>query len=190
MPQKPTSFAEAFRIARPKRLRNTLVSLLICAGLIVAYYLSLGSTPLPSDLRIAYQAHACGGPCPAFRIEIDASGDVVLQNETYAWRYRISQFALRRLLRAYDQAHFLTRDISAYSANKPPVCDLSLRDDHRFLSLRHTCGTDRPEIAGPVTAIETVTQFQEILAGNAAAARDHHAIRSALHATDEARYRR
>ncbi|HWU49175.1 MAG TPA: hypothetical protein VN042_04820 [Asticcacaulis sp.] len=162
------------RVSRPKRLRNTLVSVLICAGLMAAYYVSLGQAPIPPDTRIIYEALDCGGPCPAFRLEISADGAVSLRDASHIWRYRMSQFALRRILRAFDQTQFLSRDVNADLPRHPPVCDLSLRENHRFLALRHGCGAQAPEMAAPVAALEQVTQFRKILAGDAGVMRAYH----------------
>jgi hypothetical protein len=172
MTPSPPNTARRFRVSRPKRLRNTLVSVLICAGLMAAYYVSLGQAPIPPDTRIVYEALDCGGPCPAFRLEIDDDGAVSLRDASHVWRYRISQFALRRILRAFDQAQFLNRDINADLPRHPPVCTLSLRQNHQMLAIRHGCGSQAPELSGPRAALEQATRFRNLLAGDRTAARD------------------
>ena len=174
MTPKPPNIADPFRVSRPKRLRNTLISVLICAGLMAAYYVSLGQAPIPPDTRIVYEALDCGGPCSVFRLEVDAAGAVSLRDASHIRRYRISPFAMRRILRAFDRTQFLSRDVNAYLPPRPPVCDLSLRENHRLLALRHGCGAEALELAGPVAALEQATQFRRILAGDAAVARDYH----------------
>lgn len=178
MTPSPPNTARLFKVSRPKRLRNTLVSVLICAGLIAAYYVSLGQTPIPPDTRIVYEGLDCGGACPVFRLEISADGAVSLRDASHIWRYRISQFALRRILRAFDQAQFMNRDVNADLPRHPPVCDLSLREDHRLLALRHGCGAQAPELAAPVAALEQATQFRKLMAGDRATARDLKAVAS------------
>ncbi|MDI7774506.1 DUF6438 domain-containing protein [Asticcacaulis sp. EMRT-3] len=176
MTPKPPNAAKGWLGQRPKRLRNTLVSLLICAGLMAAWYVSLSGQVIAPDTRIVYEAQDCGGACPVFRLEITADGSVSLSDATQVYTYRISAFALRRILRAFDRTQFLTRDINAYLPSRPPVCDLALSEDHRKISLRHACGADAPELADPVRELEAATRFRAVLAGHPSVLRELHVV--------------
>lgn len=174
---KPPNLAKAFTVQRPKRLRNTLISVLICAGLMIAYYISIGQTPIAPNTRIVYEAQDCGGSCQVFRLEINADGAVVLTDPHHVWRYKIAKFALRRMLRAFDRVQFLTRNVNGYLPRHPPVCVLSLAENHIMLALRHACGAATSELAVPVDAIEQATQFRTILQGKADVLRRYYVSR-------------
>jgi hypothetical protein len=143
----------------PKRLRNTLLSVLFCGGLFVAYYQFSDKTPVPPDTHITYTRQG------AFRVDIGADGQVTLSDRTHIYRYRISQFALRRALRAFQRADFFGRNILAYGNSDSP-CTLTLSENHQKAAIWHDCETQASELSGPVQALETVTRFHRVLKGD------------------------
>lgn len=153
------------------RLRNVLLSMLACIALMVAYYMAIGQDKIPPDTRILYQG-CLGAPCHAFRLTLDGMGAVSLSDSAGARTYKVSAFAVRRVLRTFKRQGFLDRDITAYSAGNGPACLLSLQAAHRKTALTHLCETPAPEITKPVAALEEATRFREILAGDRRVAHD------------------
>ncbi len=153
------------------RFRSVLISIGACMALIVAYYMAVGQEKIPSDTQIVYQG-CIGAPCRAFRLEIAHDGAVRLLDDTGASSYKISTFALRRVLRVFNRQHFLDRNVMAYDAGSGAACELSLQMDHRLTALTHACDTQAPEIAQPVEALEQVTRFREVAAGDAVVRHD------------------
>jgi len=173
MPRNPPNMADILALRHPKRLRNTFISVLICAGLMAAYYISLGSTPIPADTEIGYDIGVHVMSQADVRLRVAADGSVSLQDARHVWRYRISQFALRRILHAFDRTNFLDQDVGAYSPLHTPACDLSLAKNHRKLALRYDCNTQKAELATPLAAIEQATRFKDILAGDRRVIQDY-----------------
>lgn len=147
----------------PKRLRNTLMSALFCAGLIIAYHATTQNQPLPPDAHITYEAPG------SVRLDVDAEGHVVLSDMTRIYRYKISKFAVKRILRAFQQAHFFDRRITDYSG----ACQLTLNADQQKMAIRHDCMTTAPELSKPVEALDIITRFRRILAGDQNTLRDY-----------------
>ncbi|CAM3185970.1 hypothetical protein ASTA108788_05860 [Asticcacaulis taihuensis] len=155
-----------------KRLRNTLMSVLFCGGLFVAYYQLTGRTPIPPDTHITYEQK------DRFRLDIDASGQVILADQTGTCHYQISQFALRRSLRAFHRVEWFDRNILAYG-NARSQCLLSLTEGHRKAAIQHDCETQASEIFAPVQSLEVTTRFREVLQGDEVTLRDYKVTRGA-----------
>ncbi len=135
-------------------MRNALLSAGLCVGLIVAYSMMIGQTPIPADLHISYDARACIGRCPIRHIDLTADGVVTITTPTGTRRSRISPFEVRRVLQAFTAVHFLDRDIGAYhGGGATGTCQLSLTAEHRKTAIRHSCGDAAPEIARPLAAL-------------------------------------
>lgn len=147
----------------PKRLRNTLMSTLFCAGLIIAYHATTQNQPLPVDAHIAYEAPG------DVRLDVDAEGHVVVSDMTRIYRYKISKFAVKRTLRAFQQARFFDRRITDYSGD----CQLTLNADHQKMAIRHDCATTAPELTKPLEALDITTRFHRVLAGDKNTLRDY-----------------
>ncbi|ESQ94243.1 hypothetical protein ABENE_01665 [Asticcacaulis benevestitus DSM 16100 = ATCC BAA-896] len=147
----------------PKRLRNTLMSTLFCAGLIMAYHATTQNQPLPADAHISYEAPG------SVRLDVDAEGHVVLSDMTRVYRYKISKFAVKRILRAFQQARFFERRITDYRGD----CQLTLNADHQKVAIRHDCATTAPELSKPVEALDITTRFRRVLAGDKNTLRDY-----------------
>jgi hypothetical protein len=147
----------------PKRLRNTLMSTLFCAGLIIAYHATTQNQPLPTDAHITYEAPG------KVRLDIDAGGQVVIRDKTRIYHYKISKFAVKRILRAFQQARFFDRRITDYSGD----CQLSLNADHQKMAIRHDCATTAPELIKPVEALDITTRFRRVLADDKNTLRDY-----------------
>jgi len=150
----------------PKRLRNTLLSVLFCGGLFVAYYQTADKTPIPADTRISYEHQG------QFRLDISADGQVVLSDPAHIYRYRISSFSVRRILRAFRRADFFGRNILAYG-NARSQCMLTLTEDHQKAAIRHDCETQASELRSPVQALEIATRFDRVLKRNTATLSDY-----------------
>ncbi len=140
----------------PKRLRNTLFSLLFCFGLIVAWTATTGNQPIPTDTHITYEA------TNLFRLDIDAEGHVRLQDRRGLYSYKISKFAVRRILRIFHEVNFLGRDVMAYDGAHAN-CYLALTENHQKTALRHDCETQAMELQKPVRALNQVTRYRSIL---------------------------
>ena len=154
----------------PKRLRNTLLSVLFCGGLFVAYYQLAGRTPIPPDTHITYEQK------DQFRLDIDASGQVILADQTGSYHYQISQFTLRRILRTFDRVEWFERNIRAYGDARSQ-CLLSLTEGHRKAAIRHDCETQ--EILMPLQSLEVTTRFRKVLQGDEVTLRDYKVTHSA-----------
>jgi hypothetical protein len=155
-----------------KRLRNTLMSVLFCGGLFVAYYQLGGRTPIPPDTHITYEQK------DRFRLDIEATGRVSLADKTGSYHYQISQFALRRILRTFHRVEWLDRNIPAYGDARSQ-CELSLTEGHRKAAIRHDCETQASEILMPVQALEVTTRFRKVLQRDKATLRDYKVTHSA-----------
>lgn len=150
----------------PKRLRNTLFSLLFCFGLIVAYYATTGNQPIPSDTHITYESAS------AFRLDIDADGQVRLANRRGTYSYKVSKFAVRRILRSFHQMNFFERDIMAYG-DAGSSCVLTLTEGHQKAAIRHNCETQAMELRKPIQTLYQVTRYQNVLKDDKAIIRDY-----------------
>ncbi|MFT4077657.1 MAG: hypothetical protein QM647_19180 [Asticcacaulis sp.] len=150
----------------PKRLRNTLLSVLFCGGLFVAYYQLTDQTPIPPDTHITYarQDH--------FRLDIDAKGQISLTDKSGIYHYKISAFALRRILRAFHRSQWFDRDILAYG-NARSQCLLGLTEDHHKAVIQHDCETQVSEITVPLQSLDVSTRFRKVLSGDKTALRDY-----------------
>lgn len=147
----------------PKRLRNTLMSTLFCAGLIIAYHATTQNQPLPPDTQISYEAPG------KVRLDIDAEGHVILSDMTRIYRYKISKFAVKRILRSFQQARFFDRRIMDYSG----ACQLTLNADHQKMAIRHDCVTTAPELRKPLEALDITTRYHRVLSGDKTTLRDY-----------------
>lgn len=141
-------------MALSKGLRNTLLSLGLCAGLIAAYYVAVSSSPVPPDTEIVVARMGCGGTCPLERIVIAADGRADITTAGTTVRRTISPYALRNILVAFRGAHFLDQDVTKWRLNGAvEVCLLGLTEDHRKVSIRYGCDDNSPVIARPSAAI-------------------------------------
>ncbi len=156
---------------RSKRHLNMLASIAVCAGLMIAYYLSVGQGRISPDTHITFEHHDCATGCSSWQVDILADGTTWYQARSVAglngiFRYKLSKFALRRVLRVFSRARFFDLSPTGYPAGSGPVCTLTLTSDHQKMALRHPCGITSPEIAGPVTAVMLATHASD-LAGKA-----------------------
>ncbi len=150
----------------PKRLRNTLFSLLFCFGLIAAWYATMGNHDLPPDTHITYEAAG------AFRLDIDAEGHVRLADRHGTYSYKISQFAVRRIVRTFQQVDFFGLNIRAYDGTSA-ACQLTLTEGHQKSAIRHNCETQVVELRKPVQALDQVTRFRRVLKDDKAVMSDY-----------------
>ena len=135
-------------------LRNALLSLGLCAGLIVAYYVAVDRTPIPVDTRISFQQSGCGGTCAIARIIITADGATTIQTLGGTRSAVMSKIKLRRLLLTFTHAGFLDKSVDAYSAaGAQQVCQLGLTEGHRKTALRYDCAHPPTDIAPLVTEL-------------------------------------
>lgn len=150
--------------ARNNRLLNMLASVVVCAGLMIAYYLATGQQPIPPDSHVSFEHGSCQTPCPAYRIDMLADGTVIYQERgangaSESFRYHISKLAVRRVLRAFKRARFFDTDIEAYGAVQgAPKCYLTLTSGHMKTSVLDQC-LARPEFAGPMQALARETHY-------------------------------
>ncbi|MGN6210683.1 hypothetical protein [Asticcacaulis sp.] len=149
----------------PRRLRNTLLSVLFCGGLFVAWYQVASQTPIPPDTHVTYQQQ------DRFRLDIDASGQVILADQTGVYRYKISSLALRRILRTFHRVQWFDRNILAYGDARSQ-CVLSLTEGYRKAAIRYNCETQASEILMPVQSLEITTRFRRVLQGDKPTLRD------------------
>ncbi|MBW8882712.1 MAG: hypothetical protein JF615_15220 [Asticcacaulis sp.] len=141
-------------MALQKGLRNTLLSLGLCAGLMAAYYVAVSSTPIPPDTEIVLAKSGCGGACPLTRIAIGADGRTEITQDGQKTQRTISPFAVRNILIAFRGVHFLDRDVAKWRpGGAAEVCLLALTQDHRKVSIRYACGDASPVVARPSAAI-------------------------------------
>jgi len=154
------------------------MSVLFCGGLFVAYYQLTGRTPIPPDTHITYEQK------DRFRLDIDASGQVILADQTGTCHYQISQFALRRILRTFDRVKWFERNIRAYGDARSQ-CLLSLTEGHRKAAIRHNCETQAHEILTPVQSLEVTTRFRKVLQADKPTLRDYKVTRSATRLLSE-----
>ncbi len=137
-----------------KGLRNTLVSLGLCAGLIAAYYVSVSSSPVPPDTEIVFAKTGCHGACQLERVKIDAAGRADITRGGRTSRRTISAFALRNILVAFRGVHFLDQDVAKWRANgAAEVCLLSLAQDHRKVAIRYACDDSSAIVTRPSASI-------------------------------------
>jgi hypothetical protein len=135
-------------------LRNTLISLGLCAGLIVAYYVTVSSSPVPPDTEIVFAKLGCGGACPIERVAIGADGRAAVTRAGQASSRTISAYALRNILVAFRAVHFLDQDVARWRTNgAAEVCLLGLTEDHRKISIRYACTDNSPVVTRPSAAI-------------------------------------
>jgi len=141
-------------MALQKGLRNTLLSLGLCAGLIAAYYVTVSSSPVPPDTEIVMARMGCGGACPMERIVIDADGHAEVTRGGQASRRMVSAYALRNILVAFRGVHFLDQDVARWRTNgAAETCLLGLTEDHRKVSIRYACDDPSPIVTRPSAAI-------------------------------------
>ncbi len=153
------------------RLRSVLLGVGACMGLMAAYYMAVGRDPIPPDTRIVFQG-CIATPCRAVHLEIGHDGATTLMGDSGVYRYKISDFALRHVLRVFHRQAFLDRDVAAYDAGGRQACMLDLEMAHRKAAPIYACDAPPPEIAGPMIALEQAARFREVAAGDAAALRD------------------
>lgn len=141
-------------MALQKGLRNTLLSLGLCAGLIVAYDFAVSSSPVPPDTEIVLARTGCGGTCPLERIAIAADGRADITTAGTTVHRTISSYALRNILVAFRGVHFLDQDVAKWrSGGAAEVCLLGLTQDHRKVSIRYGCNDSSSVVARPSAAI-------------------------------------
>ncbi|MCR6661069.1 MAG: hypothetical protein NVV72_17730 [Asticcacaulis sp.] len=150
----------------PKRLRNTLLSVLFCGGLFVAYYQLADQTPIPPDTHITYEQQ------DRFRLDIEADGHISLSDKAGTYHYKISQFALRRILRAFHRVEWFDRNILTYGDARSQ-CVLSLTEGYRKAAIRYNCETQASEILMPVQSLELTTRFRKVLQRDEPTLRDY-----------------
>lgn len=141
-------------MALQKGLRNTLLSLGLCAGLIAAYYVTVSSSPVPPDTEIVFSRTDCGGACPLERVEIRADGRTEITGAGRKTQRMISAYALRNILVAFRGVHFLDQDVAKWrTAGADEICLLGLTQDHRKVSIRYACTDRSPVVARPAASI-------------------------------------
>jgi len=141
-------------MALQKGLRNTLLSLGLCAGLIAAYYVTVSSSPVPPDTEIVLAKMGCGGACPLERIVIGADGHADITRSGQTTQRSLSAYALRNILVAFRGVRFLDQDVSKWRANGAAgTCLLGLTEDHRKVSIRYACDDASPIVTRPAAAI-------------------------------------
>jgi len=141
-------------MALRKGLRNTLISLGLCAGLIAAYYVTVSSSPVPPDTEIVFAKLGCGGACSLERVEIGADGRAAITRAGQTSSRTISAYALRNILVAFRGVHFLDQDVAKWRTNgAPEVCLLGLTEDHRKVSIRYACADRSPVVTRPLAAM-------------------------------------
>ena len=141
-------------MALQKGLRNTLISLGICAGLLAAYYATISSSPVPPDTEIVFAKMGCGGACPLMRTEIGADGRTEIVQGGQKTQRMVSAYALRNILLAFRRVHFLDQDVAKWRTNGAvDVCLLSLTEDHRKVSIRYACRDNSPVMVRPSAVI-------------------------------------
>ena len=141
-------------MALQKGLRNTLISLGLCAGLIAAYYVTVSSSPVPPDTEIVFAKMGCGGTCPRERVAIRADGQAAVTMNGRTAQRTISAYALRNILVTFRGVHFLDQDVAKWrTRGAAEVCLLGLTEDHRKVSIRYACRDNSPVVARPSAAI-------------------------------------
>ncbi|WP_443747557.1 hypothetical protein [Asticcacaulis solisilvae] len=141
-------------MALPKGLRNTLISLGLCAGLIGAYYVTVSSSPVPSDTEIVFAKSGCGGACAIERVVIAADGRTEITEAGHKTQRTVSAYALRNILITFRSVHFLDQDVAKWRTNgAADVCLLGLTQDHRKVSIRYACGDRSPVVTRPLGVI-------------------------------------
>jgi len=141
-------------MALRKGLRNTLLSLGLCAGLIAAYYVTVSSSPVPPDTEIVFAKMGCGGACPLERVEIGADGYATVTADGRTSQRTISAYALRNILVAFRGVHFLDQDVAKWrTGGASDICLLGLTEDHRKVAIRYACKDASPVVARPSAAI-------------------------------------
>jgi hypothetical protein len=141
-------------MALSKGLRNTLISLGLCAGLIVAYDVTVSSSPVPPDAEIVFAKLGCGGACPIERVTIGADGRAAVTRAGQTSSRMISAYALRNILVAFRGVHFLDQDVAKWrTQGAAEVCLLGLAEDHRKVSIRYACSDNSPVVTRPSAAI-------------------------------------
>lgn len=141
-------------MALQKGLRNTLLSLGLCAGLVAAYYVTVSSSPVSPDTEIVFAKTGCGGACPLERIVIGAGGHTEITRGGHTSQRELSAYALRNILVAFRGVHFLDQDVTKWRTDgAAEVCLLGLTQDHRKILIRHACGDRSTVVARPTAAI-------------------------------------
>ncbi len=141
-------------MALQKGLRNTLLSLGLCAGLIAAYYAAVSSSPVPPDTEIVFSKAGCGGACPLERVKIGADGRTDITRAGQTSQRTISAYALRNILVAFRGVRFLDQDVTKWRAGgAAEVCWLGLTQDHRKVSIRYACDDPSPVLTRPSAAL-------------------------------------
>lgn len=141
-------------MALQKGLRNTLLSLGLCAGLIAAYYATVSSSPVPPDTEIVFAKMGCGGACPLERVQIGADGRTTVTANGRTSQRTISAYALRNILVAFRSVHFLDQDVTKWrTGGAAEVCLLGLTQDHHKVSIRYACNDNSPVVTRPLAAI-------------------------------------
>ena len=129
-------------------------------------------TPIPPDTHITYEQQ------DRFRLDIDASGQVSLLGKNGTYYYKISQFALRRILRAFHRVEWFDRNILTYGDARSQ-CVLSLTEGYRKAAIRYNCETQVSEILMPVQSLELTARFRKVLQGDEPTLRDYKVTHSA-----------
>lgn len=156
---------------RSKRHMNMIASVALCAGLMIAFYLSVGQGHIDTDTHITLERHDCAFGCPAYQVDVLANGATVYQGRSVTglngiYRYKLSKFAVRRMLRVFDRARFFDLKVNGYAVDPAkPVCTLTLTSGRQKMSVRHSCNETALEIAKPISAVELATRVADIAKG-------------------------
>ncbi|MBW8881131.1 MAG: hypothetical protein JF615_06815 [Asticcacaulis sp.] len=147
-----------------KRHRNMLASVAVCGGLLAAYYLAVGQARIPPDTHIVLEHRDCAGDCPAWQVDILADGTTWYQGRGQPglngiYSYKLSKFALRRVLRVFARAHYFDQAANGYAVTAGgPICTLTLTSQRQKMSIRHACSERAAAIAKPGAAVVGATQ--------------------------------
>ncbi len=162
-------------MTRNNRLINTLVSVGLCVGLIFAYNLITANEALPSNTFIRYETKGCGASCPIYRIDVFADGTVIWRGVsgvaiTGTYRYRISNFALRRMLRVFKRADVFNLKAAGYGPHnsKSGICTLTLQSGSQKISVPQACDATIAQTLKPISALDRAVHFQALISGDPA----------------------
>lgn len=162
-------------MTRNNRLINTLVSVGLCVGLIFAYNLITAKETLPSNTFIRYEARGCEAPCPIYRVDAFADGTVIWQGVSGVavvgtYRYHVSNFALRRMLRVFKRTDVFNLNAAGYGPRNMTagICTLTLQSGPQKISIPQACGASVPQTRKPIDALDQAVHFKALASGNKA----------------------
>ncbi len=153
------------RLKLDNRLRNTLISVGLCLGLIAAYYMMVAQEPLPPDTHVTYEVRA--NSQTALRVDLLGSGVTTVSGPGHRADYAISSYAVRRVLAAFRKQQFLDLDVAASPAlPATQFCQLSLTANHRKTAMRYDCAAPPPRVKISLQAFERATNFCQVARRN------------------------